>query len=105
MIEVADTGSGLTVEECERLFTPYYTSKAHGTGLGLAIVQSVISDHGGRISVRSQPGRGTTFMIELPRNLDKLQTAETSVAHLRSRKCGAAGQGVTGASESSSADR
>jgi len=78
--EVADTGSGLTVEECDRLFTPYYTSKAHGTGLGLAIVQSVISDHGGRISVRSQPGRGTTFMIELPRNLDKLQTAETSVA-------------------------
>jgi signal transduction histidine kinase len=78
--EVADTGSGLTVEECDRLFTPYYTSKAHGTGLGLAIVQSVISDHGGRITVRSQPGRGTTFIIELPRNLDKLQTAETSVA-------------------------
>jgi two-component system nitrogen regulation sensor histidine kinase NtrY len=80
VIEVADTGSGLTVEECDRLFTPYYTSKAHGTGLGLAIVQSVISDHGGRISVRSQPGRGTTFIIELPRNLDKLQPAETSVA-------------------------
>ena len=80
VIEVSDTGSGLTVEECDRLFTPYYTSKAHGTGLGLAIVQSVISDHGGRITVRSQPGRGTTFIIELPRNLDKLQTAETSVA-------------------------
>jgi nitrogen fixation/metabolism regulation signal transduction histidine kinase len=76
MVEIADTGAGLTAEECERLFTPYYTSKAHGTGLGLAIVQSVISDHGGRISVRSEPGRGTTFMIELPRNLDKLQTAE-----------------------------
>ena len=71
-MEIADTGTGLTPEECERLFTPYYTSKAHGTGLGLAIVQSIISDHGGRISVRSQPGRGTTFMIELPGNLDKL---------------------------------
>jgi two-component system, NtrC family, nitrogen regulation sensor histidine kinase NtrY len=71
-VEIADTGTGLTAEECERLFTPYYTSKAHGTGLGLAIVQSVISDHGGRIGVRSQPGRGTTFAIELPRNWDKL---------------------------------
>ena len=64
-IEVSDTGSGLTSEECERLFTPYYTTKQHGTGLGLAIVQSVVSDHGGRISVESQPGRGATFRIEL----------------------------------------
>jgi len=66
-IEVADTGSGLTPEECERIFTPYYTSKQHGTGLGLAIVQSVVSDHGGRIRVESNPGRGTTFVIELPK--------------------------------------
>lgn len=75
-VEVSDTGMGLTPEECERLFTPYYTSKPHGTGLGLAIVQSVISDHGGRISVRSESGRGATFVVELPRNLDKLQTAD-----------------------------
>jgi two-component system, NtrC family, nitrogen regulation sensor histidine kinase NtrY len=67
VIEVSDTGSGLTREECERIFTPYYTSKQHGTGLGLAIVQSVVSDHGGHISVQSEPGRGTTFVIELPR--------------------------------------
>jgi signal transduction histidine kinase len=48
------------------LFTPYYTTKQHGTGLGLAIVQSVIADHGGKISVDSEPGRGATFHIELP---------------------------------------
>ena len=72
-LEIADTGAGLTKEECERLFTPYYTTKQHGTGLGLAIVQSVISDHGGTISVQSQPGKGTTFVVELPRNLDKLR--------------------------------
>jgi two-component system, NtrC family, nitrogen regulation sensor histidine kinase NtrY len=78
-VEVSDTGTGLTPEECERLFTPYYTSKPHGTGLGLAIVQSVISDHGGRIGVRSESGCGTTFMIELPHNTDKLQTADPSL--------------------------
>ena len=65
-LEVSDTGKGLTPEECARLFTPYYTSKQHGTGLGLAIVQSVVSDHGGRISVESEPDRGTTFQIDLP---------------------------------------
>jgi two-component system nitrogen regulation sensor histidine kinase NtrY len=70
VIEVADTGAGLALEECERIFTPYYTSKEHGTGLGLAIVQSVVSDHGGRVHVQSSPGRGTTFVIELPRNAE-----------------------------------
>jgi two-component system, NtrC family, nitrogen regulation sensor histidine kinase NtrY len=72
IIEVADTGSGLTREECERIFTPYYTSKQHGTGLGLAIVQSVVSDHGGRIRVQSEPGCGTTFVMELPSNSEAL---------------------------------
>ena len=66
-IEVVDSGTGLTPEECERIFTPYYTSKKNGTGLGLAIVQSIVSDHGGRIRVHSEPGRGTTFVVELPR--------------------------------------
>jgi len=65
-IEVADTGKGLTPEECSRLFTPYYTTKQQGTGLGLAIVQSVVSDHHGTISVTSDEGHGTTFRIELP---------------------------------------
>jgi two-component system nitrogen regulation sensor histidine kinase NtrY len=62
---VSDTGAGMTQEECARLFTPYYTTKAHGTGLGLAIVQSVVSDHGGKISVESTKDGGTTFRIEL----------------------------------------
>ena len=63
---VSDTGSGMTPEECQRLFTPYYTTKQHGTGLGLAIVQSIVSDHGGTIRVESSLGSGTTFVIEIP---------------------------------------
>jgi len=66
-IRVADTGEGLTPEECERLFTPYYTTKQHGTGLGLAIVQSVIADHAGRIAVESRTGGGAEFVITLPK--------------------------------------
>jgi len=66
LIEISDTGTGLTQEECSRLFTPYYTTKHQGTGLGLAIVQSVVSDHHGSVSVSSEEGHGTTFRIELP---------------------------------------
>jgi len=62
-IDVCDTGGGLTNEERQRLFTPYYTTKQHGTGLGLAIVQSVVSDHGGKVWVDSAPGRGTTIHL------------------------------------------
>jgi signal transduction histidine kinase len=69
-LRVADTGEGLTPEECERLFTPYYTTKQHGTGLGLAIVQSVITDHAGTIAVESRAGGGATFVITLPRAVE-----------------------------------
>ena len=75
-IEVSDTGPGLPQEDCARLFTPYYTTKPHGSGLGLAIVQSIVTDHGGKISVSSERGRGTTFIIELPANTDKIPTAQ-----------------------------
>jgi nitrogen fixation/metabolism regulation signal transduction histidine kinase len=77
-IAVSDTGVGLTPEERERLFTPYYTSKHHGTGLGLAIVQSVVSDHHGSVSVNSEPGRGTTFTLRIPRGV--AQAAGTGVS-------------------------
>jgi two-component system nitrogen regulation sensor histidine kinase NtrY len=62
-LRISDTGEGLTPEECERLFTPYYTTKQHGTGLGLAVVQSVVADHEATIHVDSTRGHGTTFII------------------------------------------
>ncbi|HYA23677.1 MAG TPA: ATP-binding protein [Terriglobales bacterium] len=77
-LEVSDTGPGLTPEQRERLFTPYFTTKLHGTGLGLAIVQSIVSDHEGRITVRSKAGVGTTFSIELPWNTDRLRRADAA---------------------------
>jgi two-component system nitrogen regulation sensor histidine kinase NtrY len=76
-MEVADAGTGFNQEECERLFTPYYTTKQHGTGLGLAIVQSVVSDHKGSISVKSAPGHGAAFLIELPKRLARAANANT----------------------------
>jgi two-component system nitrogen regulation sensor histidine kinase NtrY len=75
-IEIADTGTGLTPQESERLFTPYYTTKQQGTGLGLAIVQSVVSDHYGTISLASEEGRGTTARIILPQR----QSEHTEIA-------------------------
>jgi len=69
-IRIADTGQGMTPEECLRLFTPYYTTKQHGTGLGLAIVQSVVADHNATIAVESQPGGGTAFVLLFPRSVN-----------------------------------
>jgi signal transduction histidine kinase len=79
-IEIEDNGVGMTAEERERLFTPYYTTKQHGTGLGLAIVQSVVTDHDGKITVQSEAGRGTTFLIELPRARNRMHSAPTERA-------------------------
>jgi len=70
-LEVSDTGAGLTLEETQHLFTPYYSANHLAAGLGLAIVQSVVSDHGGRISVESETGVGTSFHITLPTNPPK----------------------------------
>jgi len=64
---VADTGPGLTQEQRAALFTPGFTTKTHGSGLGLTIVDRIVSEHGGTIAVQSGDGRGSTFVIRLPR--------------------------------------
>ena len=63
---VADTGTGIPSEYLERIFQPFFTTKAHGIGLGLPITRRLIEDHGGLLLVESQLGKGTTFSIRLP---------------------------------------
>jgi signal transduction histidine kinase len=60
-----------------RLFTPYFTTKAHGTGLGLAIVHRIVTDHGGEIRVGGAPGAGASFVVSLPL-LDEKETARST---------------------------
>lgn len=63
---IHDTGGGIPQETINRLFEPYYTTKARGSGLGLMIVQRIVRAHGGRIEVESRVGQGTTFRVRLP---------------------------------------
>ncbi len=65
-IEVADNGHGVNPVDRERLFEPYFSTKSGGTGLGLSIVSAIVSDHGGFIRVRDNPGGGARFVVELP---------------------------------------
>ncbi|MEW6429262.1 MAG: ATP-binding protein [Thermodesulfobacteriota bacterium] len=65
-VDINDTGCGIPEDLLGRIFDPYFTTKEQGSGLGLAICHSIIGKHGGRISVESTPGVGTTFHIVLP---------------------------------------
>jgi signal transduction histidine kinase/RNase P/RNase MRP subunit p29 len=65
-ISFTDTGEGIPVAELASIFDPFYTTKARGTGLGLSISHTIIERHGGRIDVRSELGKGSTFVVRLP---------------------------------------
>ena len=65
-IEVSDTGEGIPDENLKSLFDPFYTTKMTGTGMGLPITLRIIEEHKGSIKVRSQVGKGTTFIVTLP---------------------------------------
>ncbi|MBU2489790.1 MAG: PAS domain-containing protein [Proteobacteria bacterium] len=65
-LSVTDTGRGMDPTDLDKIFDPYYTTKASGTGLGLAVVHKIVESHHGRVRVVSRPGRGTVFTISLP---------------------------------------
>ena len=83
-IAIADTGPGISPEILDKLFDPYFTTKKRGTGLGLSICHSIISQHGGTITVDSAPGAGTTFTIYLPASSGRGQFEEPEPETVRS---------------------
>lgn len=68
LLSISDTGEGIPPDNIKKIFTPFFTSKpvGTGTGLGLSISHGIVKDHNGTISVKSTPGKGTTFTIHLP---------------------------------------
>lgn len=66
VIDVIDTGTGIPHEDLDKIFRAYYSTKKGGTGLGLAMAHRIVAEHGGEITVSSEPGKGTDFKVRLP---------------------------------------
>ncbi len=88
-IEVRDEGPGIDPENLARVFDPYFTTKPNGSGLGLAIAHSIVRHHEGRITVRSTPGAGAAFRVELPA-ASRSEAAATPPASAKARTPNAA---------------
>jgi len=69
-LQIQDTGKGISQEDVDKVFHPYYTTKKSGSGLGLSIIERIVHDHGGRIWFESEPGVGTTFFIDIKMEAD-----------------------------------
>jgi len=65
-LDFTDTGVGISAAKIDKICTPFFTTKTKGTGLGLAIVRKIVETHGGRLVIRSTPGEGSTFTVQLP---------------------------------------
>jgi signal transduction histidine kinase len=65
-VQISDTGAGIAKDKLSRVFDPFYSSRPGGSGLGLPTAKRIIESHAGKISVTSEPTKGTLFTIELP---------------------------------------
>jgi len=74
-VQVSDTGRGIPPSDLTRIFEPFYSTKERGTGLGLAFVHQVVREHGGSVTCESEVGRGTTFTIRLPAEVEETASA------------------------------
>jgi signal transduction histidine kinase len=79
-VSISDTGNGIDTANLNRVFDPFFTTKAvgEGTGLGLSIAFGIVDRHHGRIEVQSEPQKGTTFTVSLPRKTNSFSAAEIS---------------------------
>jgi PAS domain S-box-containing protein len=75
-LSISDTGTGIAADQLERIFQPFFTTKAHGIGLGLPITRRLVEDHGGHLLVHSQLGYGATMAVRLP--VDDADQVESS---------------------------
>jgi signal transduction histidine kinase len=66
-VDVIDRGAGIARDNLEQIFNPFFTTKSGGVGLGLAIVSKIVDEHGGKIAVESELGKGAVFRVSLPR--------------------------------------
>jgi two-component system NtrC family sensor kinase len=94
LITVSDTGHGIPADDLKRIFEPFYTTKGRGkgTGLGLAICRQLVAALGGNISVESQPGRGSTFFVRLPKAGPPTKTATKATSEPTRRAVAAGGR-------------
>ncbi len=86
-LSFTDTGNGIPSDKMEKIWTPFFTTKTKGTGLGLAIARKIAETHGGRLSVRTTPGEGSTFTLHLPVNplhLEMMSHARAEITDQRS---------------------
>jgi CheY-like chemotaxis protein/anti-sigma regulatory factor (Ser/Thr protein kinase) len=80
VLEVTDTGLGMTEEDRQRIFEPFFTTKENGQGLGMSIIYGIVSRHGGEITVDSEAGSGTTIRVWLPKASETVQPLESATA-------------------------
>ena len=82
IIRIADSGTGIPREICQKVFEPFFTTKREGTGLGLYITYQIIADHGGDVFISENSGGGTVFSIFLPRNGHRLRLQKTGTGQV-----------------------